>query len=72
MDMLILAGVIFLFLGIVLIIIGTSKSSTVKVGVGGFIGPIPFGFANSPLVMYIIIGLMAFTMIIWYLLRNLG
>jgi len=50
-EQLISLGVITVFIGVVLIVIGGILSATKskdKVGFafGGFIGPIPFGFAN--------------------------
>jgi uncharacterized membrane protein len=58
MEGLILLGFVLIFIGIFLIIIasllGTEKGET-KVAVGGFIGPIPFGFANDKNMLYIAI-----------------
>lgn len=48
-------SIILLFVAITLIIIGSSGSKA-KVAVGGFIGPLPFGFGNDPeLVKWVII-----------------
>jgi uncharacterized membrane protein len=58
-------GIIVIFLGIFLIIIGnltSTKEISTMVALGGFIGFIPFGFANDKRIFYIIItiaGLMA-------------
>jgi len=43
-------GVLLVFLGITLITIHgfTGQNGDTKVAVGGFIGPVPFGFGNSP------------------------
>jgi len=43
------AGILLLFVAIVLIIIGFASSSKEgKFAVVGFIGPLPFGFGNDP------------------------
>lgn len=74
-------GILFIFLGVIIIFAGSmlmagqqekagSGSKTgVHVGVGGFIGPIPFGFANSRTALYVVIGLAVFTMVVWLILR---
>lgn len=53
-------GIILLFVAIILIFAGsiTSGKSDVKFGFGGFIGPIPFGFANDPRMLWIILVIM--------------
>lgn len=56
MENLITIGLILLFVGIILIIVGSiSSAKNVKFGFGGFIGPIPFGFANDPRLLWIVI-----------------
>jgi len=56
MENLIVIGIILLFAGIMLIIVGSiSSAKNVKFGFGGFIGPIPFGFANDPRLLWIVI-----------------
>ncbi|MBW2964178.1 DUF131 domain-containing protein [Candidatus Woesearchaeota archaeon] len=72
-------GILFIFLGIIIVFVGsvlqqgsqktTDNKSNIHVGVGGFIGPIPFGFANSKTALYITLGAAAFFMIIWLVLR---
>ena len=47
----IFAGVVLIFLGFLLVLIGSLLAcgrGETKVAVGGFIGPIPFGWANDP------------------------
>jgi len=44
-------GVVVLFIGIILIVLGSvlgTEKGKVEVGFGGFIGPIPFGWASDP------------------------
>ena len=74
-----LIPIIIIFIGILILVYGLSnlnnhtskekKSSNIRFGVGGFIGPIPFGFANSPMMLYITIGIAAFLFILWLVLR---
>ena len=58
-QLLIPLGIILVFAGIVIIIIGSLLGSQGqgKTGyaVGGFIGPIPFGFANSKEMLYVVV-----------------
>ena len=77
-------GTVIVFIGMIVIMIGSLKASkssqssgieagsgsTAKVAVGGFIGPFPFGFANDRTLMYFLIGLIVFAMIIWFVLIN--
>ena len=70
-------GLIVIFIGVLLIIISSitpvnNSKTTTKVAFGGFIGPIPFGFFNDKAMFYLLIGLMTFTLILWYILRIVG
>ena len=52
MEQLISLGILLIFIGFVIVFIGSFMSSKdtnskTKVAVGGFIGPIPFGFGND-------------------------
>ena len=49
-------GFILLFIGLFLIVLGGISGGSGKsyVAVGGFVGPIPFGFANNPRMLRII------------------
>ncbi len=73
MKQLIPLGIIFIFLGVIIIMIGAITSrdkdkTDVKFGFGGFIGFIPFGFANDKRFLYFSLGL-AFLMFIWVLIN---
>jgi uncharacterized membrane protein len=73
MKHLIPLGIIFIFLGVIIITIGaitsTDKNKTdVKFGFGGFIGFIPFGFANDKRFLYFSLGL-AFLIFVCILLN---
>ena len=73
MKQLIPLGILIVFIGMILIIIGVlsqAGKSDSKVAVGGFIGFIPFGFANDKRMLYFIIGLSAFLIIFWFILSN--
>ena len=72
MKQLIPLGILIIFLGIIVIIIGSltslNKENNLKVGVGGFIGFIPFGFANDKRLLYVFIAI-SLLMLIWILLN---
>jgi len=76
-GVLVIAGIIVIFLGIIMILIGTALQSTSKneeVRTGGviLIGPIPIIFGND---RSLIIGAMIFAVVIivlWYLLIYRG
>jgi uncharacterized protein (TIGR00304 family) len=76
-NLLIIAGIIVIFLGIIIILVGTALQSTSKneeVHTGGviLIGPIPIIFGNDK---SLIIGAMVFAvviMVLWYLLFYRG
>jgi uncharacterized membrane protein len=58
MDQLVGVGFAVVFLGIILIVIGSligSGEGKTKIAIGGFIGPVPFGFANDSRLLYVVI-----------------
>jgi len=61
MEKLITLGILFIFVGMLFVIIGSlaTQSSNSKVVVGGFIGFISFGFANDRKMLYVVMGLSA-------------
>jgi len=70
MEQLITIGIIVVFIGIVIIIIGSiigMQKGETKAGFGGFIGPIPFGFASERGMLYVVIAI-ALTMFILFIL----
>lgn len=75
MEKIISIGIILLLIGIILIFVGSifttvkGEKSNVKVAFGGFLGPLPFGFASDKQMFYILIALMIFALIFFYLLR---
>lgn len=67
MEQLITIGVIVVFIGMILIIIGSilgAGDGKAKIAVGGFIGPIPFGFANDKPLLYAVIAIAMIVFII--------
>ena len=71
---LITIGIVLIFIGFSLVFIGSLLSSQksgskVEWGVGGFIGPIPFGFASSKNMFYITMALIITLFVIFFLLN---
>lgn len=56
-----LLGLVFVVIGIVIIaavtLLGKSGETRTEVGVGGFIGFLPFGFATSKGMLYLVVAL---------------
>lgn len=64
-------GIILLFMGIIFIILGSlSGKGDTKMAVGGFIGPIPFGWANDPQMFKYIIILIITIAVLFFVLRG--
>jgi len=80
---LISVGVVILILGVIIVFLGMmlqaqqlqnekhTKGSNVKVAVGGFFGPIPFGFGNDKTLMYVVLAVSVFFMLVWMILPRL-
>lgn len=50
-EQLVFVGIFLVFLGILLIVVGSIsgvEKGKIEFGFGGFIGPIPFGWASDP------------------------
>lgn len=59
MEQLISLGVLLIVIGFIIVFLGMLKgskeaSSRTKVAVGGFIGPIPFGFGNDKNLVWLV------------------
>lgn len=70
MKQLIPLGILVIFIGMILIFIGALSSikegkTESKIALGGFIGFIPFGFANDKRMLYVIILISAIFMLLW-------
>ena len=70
-------GILIILIGFTLVFIGALSAAPkgdAKVAVGGFIGFIPFGFANDKRMLWILMGIMGalifFFIILPYLLRS--
>ena len=69
-------GIIFIIVGIAIILFSALKNndnSNTKIAIGGFIGFIPFGFANDKNMMYVLLGIMILALLMFilpYLLRH--
>lgn len=61
-------GILLIFIGFVLLFTGSMGKGDTKVGVGGFIGPIPFGWANDPEMMKFVIAITIIAAAIYFLL----
>ena len=68
---LIAIGLAFILIGFALVFFGALfSSSNSKVAVGGFLGPIPFGFANDKRLLYWVMGLTALVFVLWWMMRG--
>ncbi|HZX44442.1 MAG TPA: DUF131 domain-containing protein [Candidatus Nanoarchaeia archaeon] len=67
MKHLITVGIVVLFIGLALILLGILSSGKSKIAVGGFIGFIPFGFATDRRLLWIGV-VLAVLMLIFYLI----
>lgn len=66
-------GIILIFLGFLLIFVGTLTGKTdAKVGVGGIIGFLPFGFGNDPQIVKLAIIISAVLAILFIVLALKG
>ena len=71
MEQLISLGVLLVFIGFIVIFIGTfmaakeGTTSKSKVAVGGFIGPIPFGFGNDKNLVWFVTILSLVLFLVW-------
>ena len=70
MEQLISIGVIMILIGFVIVFLGTfmaakETTSKTKVAVGGFIGPIPFGFGNDKNFVWFVTILSLVVFVLW-------
>lgn len=72
-QQLVLWGTLIVFIGFIVMMIGalSGQKSDTKVAVGGFVGFIPFGFANDKRLMYVVTGLMILLAFIFFILPYL-
>jgi len=65
-------GILIILVGFAIVIIGSltgPQKGDTKVAVGGFIGFIPFGFANDKRLLFALVGIMA-VLVLFFLLFN--
>jgi uncharacterized membrane protein len=70
---LILLGIIFVFLGFILLFIGSlmgAKTGDSKVAVVGLLGPIPFGFGNDKRLFLIALSIAVALMVVWFIAKR--
>ena len=65
LDNLVVLGFIAVIIGVVLIVVGALQGGNAKVAVGGFIGPIPFGWANDPRMLQLVIALSLVALVVF-------
>lgn len=73
MEHLVLIGIIVVFIGIFLIILGSlleASEGKTKFAVGGFIGPIPFGFASEKGMLYLVIAISLVLFVLFVLMSQ--
>ena len=75
MEKLILIGMLLILIGILLVIIGSISlalqgKSKANVAIGGFIGPIPFGFFTSKRAFWLWLLMLAIGIGLWFLVRR--
>jgi uncharacterized membrane protein len=68
---LISAGFLLILIGIILLIIGSFSGGSTKVAVGGFIGPLPFGFGNDPEMVKLAV-LLTFVIALLFIVSMMG
>jgi len=74
-NVFIFVGIGLIFLGILVLIIGSilgGHEGKVEYGIGGFIGPIPFGWASSRPMLYVVIALSVLMLIAFFVMGFLG
>ena len=72
MDRIVTLGILLVFIGVFIIIAGSlsGKESRVEFGFGGFIGPIPFGFASNRNMLYFVVGMLMVILILSFFLAH--
>ena len=66
-------GILIIFIGFVIVFTGSLsniKKGDAKFAVGGFVGFIPFGFANDSRLLWAVIALSAFLFIFWLISQS--
>ena len=61
-------GILVIFIGFIIVLIGAltaAPKGETKVAVGGFVGFIPFGFANDRKLLWALIAIMGVMLLFW-------
>ncbi len=71
-----LIGLALIFVGIIFLVVSVisaalSEKGKVDIAIGGFIGPIPFGFLTSKKAFYFWLALLILGLVLWFLAKNL-
>ena len=75
LEQLIILGILLIIIGFIIVFFGIfmgakEGASNTKVAVGGFIGPIPFGFGNDKNLVWFVAILSAVLFLIWLLFNS--
>jgi uncharacterized protein (TIGR00304 family) len=71
LEKLAFAGIVFIFIGILLVVISSFASSDVKTGGVLLLGPIPIIFGNDRRLIYVSFAFAAFVIVVWLLARKI-
>ena len=67
------AGIVLILIGMLVVVIGSfmgkPANTRAEWGIGGFIGPIPFGFASNKGMLYIVMGILILLVVMQLFLR---
>ena len=74
MEHIISLGILLIVIGFIIVFFGTlmgakEGTSKTKVAVGGFIGPIPFGFGNDKNLVWFVTILSIVLLVLWIVFR---
>lgn len=71
LEKLAFAGIVFIFIGILLIVVSSLTSPDVKTGGVLLLGPIPIIFGNDRRLIYVSLAFAAFIIVVWLLARRI-
>ena len=68
-------GILIIFIGFIIVFTGAlsnAKKGDAKFAVGGFVGFIPFGFANDKMMLWVLMGVMAISLLFFVIIPYLS
>ena len=68
-------GILIIFIGFIIVFTGALsnvKKGDAKFAVGGFVGFIPFGFANDKMMLWVLMGVMAISLLFFVIIPYLS